>query len=330
MAEFRGLYSDKIMDILREFKAQLQWAAIEKARAEQAFWYDHEATIPFKKANLFALAALRDFTVENGAITLGKPEDLSPAEHQRLNAALQAYKPWRKGPFNFFGKHIEAEWRSDRKFERLFPHLPTPENLRIADVGANNGYFMMRLAPYNPKMVIGFEPVVRYAFFLEFMRNLTPLPNLQMELLGWEHLDLFPRFFDVVLCLGVLYHTADPIRMLRNLWQSLKPGGTLILESQGIPGDDSHCLFPEKRYGKVPGMWFIPTRSALINMVRRAGFKEVELFFSHQLSTDEQRQTLWMPWESLSDFLDPGDHSKTVEGYPAPWRFYVKARKLMN
>ena len=42
---------------------------------------------------------------------------------------------------------------------------------------------------------------------------------------------------------------------------------------------------------------------------------------------EEQRSTEWMTFESLPDFLDPKDHSKTVEGYPAPLRAVLKARK---
>jgi tRNA (mo5U34)-methyltransferase len=44
-------------------------------------------------------------------------------------------------------------------------------------------------------------------------------------------------------------------------------------------------------------------------------------------TTEEQRRTEWMITESLADFLDPNDHSKTVEGYPAPLRAVLIARK---
>jgi tRNA (mo5U34)-methyltransferase len=37
-------------------------------------------------------------------------------------------------------------------------------------------------------------------------------------------------------------------------------------------------------------------------------------------SIEEQRSTDWMTFESLEDFLDPNDHSKTIEGHPAPTR----------
>jgi tRNA (mo5U34)-methyltransferase len=40
----------------------------------------------------------------------------------------------------------------------------------------------------------------------------------------------------------------------------------------------------------------------------------------------EQRKTDWIQTESLKDFLDPDNPSKTVEGYPAPVRAVFLAR----
>jgi tRNA (mo5U34)-methyltransferase len=39
----------------------------------------------------------------------------------------------------------------------------------------------------------------------------------------------------------------------------------------------------------------------------------------------EQRRTDWIDGQSLSDFLDPHNPCKTVEGYPAPVRAMVVA-----
>ncbi|MND58770.1 tRNA (mo5U34)-methyltransferase [compost metagenome] len=44
-------------------------------------------------------------------------------------------------------------------------------------------------------------------------------------------------------------------------------------------------------------------------------------------SIEEQRSTEWMRYQSLSDFLDPNDHSRTIEGLPAPMRAVLVARK---
>jgi len=44
-------------------------------------------------------------------------------------------------------------------------------------------------------------------------------------------------------------------------------------------------------------------------------------------STDEQRSTAWMPYQSLADALDPDDPTLTIEGQPRPRRAVLLARK---
>jgi SAM-dependent methyltransferase len=48
--------------------------------------------------------------------------------------------------------------------------------------------------------------------------------------------------FDVVLCLGVLHHTADMTRVLRNLSNALRAGGGIYLWMYGKHGRYRHCL----------------------------------------------------------------------------------------
>jgi tRNA (mo5U34)-methyltransferase len=57
----------------------------------------------------------------------------------------------------------------------------------------------------------------------------------------------------------------------------------------------------------------------------RAGFDNVEIFHTHPMSSREQRRTEWMVFESYQDFIDPADPDRTIEGYPAPIRIFVKA-----
>ncbi|MDG1938222.1 MAG: DUF1698 domain-containing protein, partial [Pseudomonadales bacterium] len=42
-------------------------------------------------------------------------------------------------------------------------------------------------------------------------------------------------------------------------------------------------------------------------------------------TVEEQRATEWMTFQSLTDFLDPNDATKTAEGHPAPRRAVVVA-----
>lgn len=151
--------------------------------------------------------------------------------------------------------------------------------------------------------------------------------ELDIDLLGIEQLNLFETCFDVVFLMGIIYHRPSPIDTLRDILFALKPGGSLIVESQAIPGNDPLALFPDGTFAKVPGTYFVPTGNCLCNWMKKAGFIDIDLFCSHSMSDEEQRQTDWMTFESFSDYIDPANPQLTVEGYPAPIRVFAKGSK---
>jgi len=260
-------------------------------------------------------------------VTIGSARELSVQDEKKVYRVLRDFMPWRKGPFEVFGTRIDAEWRSERKWNRVLPELPDLQGKTVADIGSNNGYYMFRMAHHKPKFVLGFEPYLQHYFTFKTLNAFAGQKNLSVELLGVEHIALFKESFDVVFLMGILYHRSSPVEVLRDIMTAMKPGGVLIVESQGIPGDGPVALFPEKRYAKVPGTYFVPTASCLANWLTRAGFAEVKVFFSHPMSSREQRPTQWMVFESYEDFIDKADPSLTVEGYPAPVRIFAKAVK---
>lgn len=266
------------------------------------------------------------WSVEGPKVRLGSREDLTAAEHARLAEVLDAFRPWKKGPYEIFGHEIDSEWRSDVKWDRVRPHLGSLEGEVIADIGCHNGYFMYRMASEGAKQVIGFEPMPVNAYNHFVLQEFCPVPEIAFELFGVEHIDLFPETFDTIFCMGILYHHTDPIGLLRKMKKALKPKGRLVIDCQGIPGEDSLSLTPSSRYAGASGVWYLPTLSALQNWVRRAGFGQQKTIYSEALSVEEQRATAWADVKSLADFLDPDDGSKTIEGYPAPYRHYVIAK----
>jgi len=274
-------------------------------------------------AHLRALSC--DFSSD--MVRIGRPEDISPDERQEVLRVMRSFMPWRKGPFNIFGIEIDAEWRSERKWNRLLPELPDLEDKVIADIGCNNGYYMFRAAHYQPRLVLGFEPYVQHYYTFRTLNGFAAQKNLHIDLLGIEHLNLFPECFDVIFQLGIIYHRPSPIDALRNTYSALKSGGVLLLESQAVPGEASVALFPENTYAKAPGTWFVPTGVCLQNWLKRTGFKDIKLFCNHPMSSLEQRQTEWMIYESYEDFIDKENPELTIEKYPAPWRVFLKAKK---
>mmetsp|Transcript_17224 Transcript_17224/g.21220 ORF Transcript_17224/g.21220 Transcript_17224/m.21220 type:complete len:129 (+) Transcript_17224:65-451(+) len=122
--------------------------------------------------------------------------------------------PWKKGPFNLFGIEIDSEWRSDWKWERIAPNLPALKDKVVCDLGCANGYYMYRMLELEPKLVLGLDPNLKAWLQFQAIQRFSGAENLQYEYLRGEQMDMFPQMFDVVFCLGVLYHTPDPIGKL--------------------------------------------------------------------------------------------------------------------
>ena len=266
-----------------------------------------------------------DFTGDT--VKIGRRDELSEAEHEKVLEVMRNFMPWRKGPFEVFGVEIDAEWRSERKWRRLQQALPELKDKIIGDIGSNNGYYLFRMAAHQPRLALGFEPHLHHHFTFKTLNSLAGQVNLKSEMLGVEQIGLFENCFDVIFMMGILYHRISPIEVLKETLKALRPGGTLIVESQAIPGAEPIALFPEKTYAKVPGTYFVPTGPCLVNWLTRTGFKDVELFCSHPMDSNEQRRTDWMDFESYENFLDPTNPELTIEGYPAPIRVLIKARK---
>ncbi|MCD5995142.1 tRNA 5-methoxyuridine(34)/uridine 5-oxyacetic acid(34) synthase CmoB [Pseudomonas sp. CDFA 602] len=243
-----------------------------------------------------------------------------------LRKALMGLSPWRKGPFNVFGVHIDTEWRSDWKWSRVSPHLDL-KGKRVLDVGCGNGYYQWRMLGAGADSVIGVDP--NWLFFCQFQAMQRYLPDLPAWHLPFALEDLPANLegFDTVFSMGVLYHRKSPIDHLLALKDCLVKGGELVMETLVVPGDVHQVLVPEDRYAQMRNVWFLPSVPALELWMRRAGFEDVRCVDVSNTTVQEQRSTEWMRFQSLGDFLDPADHSKTVEGLPAPMRAVIVGRK---
>lgn len=250
----------------------------------------------------------------------------SAAERAALEQALRGLIPWRKGPFELFGVQIDTEWRSDWKWARIAPHLDL-SGKRVLDVGCGNGYYQWRMLGAGADCVVGIDP--NWLFFCQFLAMKHYLPELPAWHLplALEELPEKLEGFDTVFSMGVLYHRRSPIDHLLALKDCLLRGGELLLETLVVEGDAQTVLVPEDRYAQMRNVWFLPSVAALELWLRRAGFVDVRCIDVSVTSVEEQRSTGWMHFQSLPEFLDPQDHSRTIEGLPAPRRAALLARK---
>ena len=100
-----------------------------------------------------------------------------------------------------------------------------------------------------------------------------------------------------------------------------------MLETLVVDGDANTVLVPSDRYAKMKNVYFIPSVAALIHWLEKVGFTNVRCVDVATTTLEEQRKTDWLENESLIDFLDPNDHSKTIEGSQAPTRAVILANK---
>ena len=250
-------------------------------------------------------------------LRIGQPGEVDPAE---VKAALQGLIPWRKGPFDFFGVHIDTEWHSDWKWQRVAPHLSPLAGRRVLDVGCGSGYHCWRMAAAGAKQVVGIDPTILFLVQYLAVRRFAPSVPVWFLPLRMEELPTQTENFDTVFSMGVLYHRRSPLNHLMELRQCLRPGGELVLETLIIDGQEGMSLIPEERYAKMRNVWFIPSIPTMLIWLRRCGYKNVRCVDENLTSLQEQRATEWMTFESLADFLDPQDVHKPIEGYPAPKR----------
>jgi len=277
---------------------------------------------------LAALPAVTPTSVElREAVALGSAADLAGHAGEDLRKTLMAFHPWRKGPYRLFDLEIDTEWRSDWKWERVLPHIADLKGRAVLDVGCGNGYHGWRMRGEGAGMVVGIDPTL--VSVLQFQVLQTYLNDVHHHLLplGIEELPAELDCFDTVFSMGVLYHRRSPIDHLFELKGCLKNGGELVLETLIVEGGQGFAFVPPGRYAKMRNVWFLPTVDTLCQWLSRAGFSNVACVDITRTTTAEQHSTEWMTFESLADFLDPHDHSKTVEGHPAPLRAVFTAVK---
>jgi tRNA (mo5U34)-methyltransferase len=261
-----------------------------------------------------------DYDLTANDLAIGKNTEISEQLRAEIKDQLLQLKPWRKGPFSVMDIHIDTEWRSDWKWQRVAPHISPLKGRYVLDVGCGSGYHCWRMAGEGAEAVVGIEPSPLFNMHYWAIRHFIGCNGVHVIPLTLEEMPQNVGGFDTTFSMGVLYHRRSPIDHLYQLKNTLRPGGELVLETLVVDGPEGYSLVPDDRYAQMRNVWFLPSTATLAQWLKRVGFKEVKVVDIDTTSFDEQRSTEWMDFNSLSDFLDPEDSTKTIEGYPAPKR----------
>ena len=238
----------------------------------------------------------------------------------QIENAVKALIPWRKGPLNIVNMQIDSEWRSDMKWDRVVDYMDWSEK-KVLDVGCGNGYFGFRAIGAGARSVLGLDSSILFVMQAAFVNWFARSQNVVLPLRFGQ--DSVHGRFDIVLSMGVIYHQRDQQAHVSELAKVCQSGGEVVLES--IIADED--LAPSDRYAGMKNIWCVPSITSLKGMLKRANFLGVRVVDISTTTTEEQRTTQHMPFQSLINVLKPNDPSLTIEGYPAPKRAVLIARK---
>lgn len=314
---YQTLIGSELEPWLTTLPAALDYWLTSQQHGEFAKWCKLLTKLPDTAPSVVSLS---------DSVRIGSENDVSEYAKKQIEGLLRQFMPWRKGPFYLHDIFIDTEWRSDWKWERLLPHISSLENKNVLDVGCGSGYHMWRMLNQNPNIICGIDPTALFLIQFQAIKHFYPAPNIHLLPLGIEDMpDL--NAFDSVFSMGVLYHRKDALTFLTQLKNQLKSGGELILETLVVDGDANTVFLVPDRYAQMRNVWFLPSIDALKCWLDKIGFINVRCVDQSVTSIKEQRSTSWMTNQSLVDFLDPKDHTKTIEGFPAPKRAVILANK---
>ena len=326
MIDYSSFYNQLSQTALAPWQPQLEEktsAALSSNRwGDLPQWCEAVENLPSLKPSIIDL--------KTPSILVGKNGDCDEANRQNIEDNLRKLHPWRKGPFDVFGVHVETEWRSDFKWERLEGHIEPLKDRLVLDVGCGSGYHCWRMMGEGAKLVAGVDPTMLYVIQFQAMQKYIQNPSAAVLPIGIDDLPDDLPFFDTVFSMGLLYHRRSPLDHLLKLRSLLRNEGELVLETLVIDGKEGQILNPQGRYAKMPNVWFIPSCPTLEVWLKRCGFTDIRLLDVTTTTAEEQRATDWMGFESLPDFLNPKDPTLTIEGYPAPKRAIFVAKSLQN
>ena len=149
---------------------------------------------------------------------------------------------------------------------------------RILDLGCNAGFWSLAAIQAGCEFICGIDGRAMHIEQAELVFDANQVERsryrfLQADLFRVDMTELGK--FDVVLCLGLLYHVNRPIELMERIAHT--DAEILVIDTSVHPGEDPvfrimHEDVADPRNALESGLVLLPTVSAVIEMVRAYGF----------------------------------------------------------
>lgn len=217
-----------------------------------------------------------------------KLEELSPFLHRvRLPHGLNTHDPKRTGTLR--GRQRTRNLVSFVWSDLLSHFGGSFKGLRVLDIACNCGGFSLEAAKSGAAEVYGIDVVDHYIAQANFIKNAVGADAVRFEKRSLD--DLSPEkdgHFDIVLCLGILYHLENPVASMRKIAAVTR--GLLLVETNIFVTKSELPVWRMKVSGgpteekDVTSLWrpeqgvcqFVPNPVAVEGLLRFLGFPNVE------------------------------------------------------
>jgi tRNA (mo5U34)-methyltransferase len=189
-------------------------------------------------------------------------------------------------PEHFLGDYPQVKWRA---FAGSLPADLSGKS--VLDIGCNAGFYAIEMKRRGAARVLAIDHDDCYLAQARFAADVNGV-KIELAKLSIYDLAAIGERFDVVLCLGVLYHLRHPLLALdlvhehvaKDLlvFQTMQRGSDAVLtlendypfEEQAIFERSGFPLlhFIERSYSHDPTNWWIPNRACSEALLRSAGF----------------------------------------------------------
>ena len=179
-------------------------------------------------------------------------------------------------------------------FKELVSHLHGQVPQRVLEIGPRDGEDTKKLLTLPPEELV----LVDLPDKEERVRSWLPALNsraikLIIGNIMYDETCESLRAFDVVWCTGVLYHNPEQLRMVRRLYDLVRPGGVLVIESATARRGrlrNENCVelwhgeskALHRRHHVSQNITHLPSRHAIRSWLEIVGFEYIEQSGCHR------------------------------------------------
>jgi SAM-dependent methyltransferase len=181
-------------------------------------------------------------------------------------------------------------------FDALRDELP--RGGRILEIGPKHGLDTRLLATLEPRELVTVDLPEKGDTIASWLAEVPAARHVEANVLylsDSERAEL--GRFDIVWCLGVLYHNVEQLRLLRRLYELTAEGGMVVIESSTtrsrlLAGRNVVELHWPDTYRGVPTITHLPTRRAIASWLEMVGFTDVRVRDVYSRGLRRQRAVL--------------------------------------